>query len=167
MAESTHQAARRQGATGVHSLNRFVFTVPDLEEARRFYSAFGLDGRAEQDRLDLYTHGHAHRWASAYANGKAKKLQFLSFGIFAEDVETFRARVRESGAACEPHPLSDGSGLWLRNPDGIAVQLAVAPKVTLTAKATPSPLPRFPRVRARRPRAAPLRRCGRGGSRIS
>jgi len=28
---------------GVHSLDSFVFTVPDLEEARRFYEAFGLD----------------------------------------------------------------------------------------------------------------------------
>ena len=36
---------RRTGVTAVHSLHRFVFTVPDLDVAQSFYSAFGLDVR--------------------------------------------------------------------------------------------------------------------------
>ena len=132
-------ASRRPGVTGVHSLNRFAITVPDVAEAERFYSEFGLDVRRERDRLDLYTHGHPHCWSSIYANGAAKKLQYVSFGIFAEDLDAFSARIRNSSAGCDPHPLSDGAGLWLRDPDGIATQIVVAPKVALDAKAEPTP----------------------------
>src|ERR1035437_6802196 len=116
-------ALRRPGVTGVHSLNRFVFTVPDLGEAERFYSTFGLDVRRGNGRLDLHTHGHPHCWGSIYANGKPKKLQYVSFGIFPEDFDAFSVRLQKLGTHCEPHPLSDGSGLWVRNPDGIATQL--------------------------------------------
>ena len=34
---------RRSGATGVHSIQRFALTVPSLDEAEKFYKAFGLD----------------------------------------------------------------------------------------------------------------------------
>jgi hypothetical protein len=43
------------GVLGVHSLDRFVFTVPELGEAERFYSTFGLDVRRSGQRLDLHT----------------------------------------------------------------------------------------------------------------
>jgi catechol 2,3-dioxygenase-like lactoylglutathione lyase family enzyme len=139
-----HPALRRAGVTGVHSVNRFVFTVPDLGEAERFYSTFGLDVRRGNGRLDLHTHGHPHCWGSIYANGKPKKLQYVSFGIFPEDFDAFSVRLQKLGSRCEPHPLSDGSGLWVRDPDGIATQLVVAPKVTLVAKAQATLLPPVP-----------------------
>ena len=53
---------RRAGALGVHSVNRFVFSVPDIDEACAFYSAFGLDVRSSGNRLDLYAFGHPHCW---------------------------------------------------------------------------------------------------------
>ena len=65
---------RRPDALGVHSVNRFVFTVPDIDEADRFYSAFGLRTVRNGDRVDLYTFGHPHCWASIFANGEPKKL---------------------------------------------------------------------------------------------
>ena len=46
-----------------HSVDEFVFSVPDLEKARHFSTSFGLDVRDEGAGLALYTHGHAHRWA--------------------------------------------------------------------------------------------------------
>jgi len=51
----SHIAAppRRPGALAVHSLDRFVFSVPDLREAMSFYQAFGLDVRDTEGRLDL------------------------------------------------------------------------------------------------------------------
>ena len=55
---------RRPNALGVHSLDRFAFSVPDLAVAERFYAASGLDARRDGDRLDLYTQGHAHCWAA-------------------------------------------------------------------------------------------------------
>ena len=47
--------ARREGVTAVHSLDHFVFSVPDLDEAARFYDDFGLDVRRRDDRLHLHT----------------------------------------------------------------------------------------------------------------
>ena len=62
----TQKQAGRAAIHAIHSLDRFVFTVPDLAEARRFYDAFGLDARLVEGRLDLYTFGHSHRWGSIF-----------------------------------------------------------------------------------------------------
>lgn len=134
------KTGRRSGVIGVHSLNRFVFSVPSLEPAEQFFTTFGLDVHRSVDRVDLYSQGSSHCWASIHANGAPKKLQYLSFGIFPEDLETFSSRIERLGIGCEPHPLgsSDGECVWLRNPDGLAVQLAVAPKVTPSVKSEPS-----------------------------
>jgi len=133
---------RRAGALGVHSVNRFVFSVRDLDEAQRFYSAFGLDTRRSGERLDLHTFGSPHRWGSIFASGAAKRLQYLSFGIFAEDLDAFRDRLARV-EACAPHPLSDGQGLWIRDPEGTPLQIVVAPKVSPSEKtrlAAPPPV---------------------------
>ena len=120
---------RRPGTLGVHSLNRFVFTVPDLAPAEQFYRAFGLDVRRVGDRLDLHTFGHPHCWGSVYANGQPKQLQYVSFSAYPEDFAALSERVKAAGAA-EPHPLSDGTGVWTRDADGTPVQVVVGPKVT-------------------------------------
>lgn len=127
---------RRAGATAVHSVNRVVFTVPKIEEAERFYRTFGLDVRRDGERIDLYTFGHPHCWASIHANGRPKKLQYLSFGVFEEDLPHFRKFASE-----QAHPLSDGRGIWTKNPDGIAVQLVQAPKVSPSSPCQHLPAP--------------------------
>ena len=45
----------KAAALGVHSLDHFALTVPDLEVARDFYSAFGLDVRPAGNEI-----GRAH-----------------------------------------------------------------------------------------------------------
>ena len=62
----TEKNPTRAAVHAVHSLDRFVFTVPDLEVAKRFYDAFGMDIRVKEGRLDMYTFGHPHRWASVF-----------------------------------------------------------------------------------------------------
>jgi catechol 2,3-dioxygenase-like lactoylglutathione lyase family enzyme len=128
---------RRPNALGVHSLDRFVFSVPDVAEAARFYGAFGLAARSEGDRLDLYTDGHPHCWARVYGNGQPKRLQYLSFAAYEEDFDALAKRFRAHGPA-EPHPLSDGSGVWTRDADGTPVQLVAGPKVSPAAKTRPA-----------------------------
>ena len=124
---------RRRNALGVHSLDRFVFSVPDLAPAERFYRAFGLDVRREGDRLDLRTYGDTHCWGSVHASAQSKRLQYLRFGSYDDDLEALAARARERGRA-DPHPLSDGTGVWLRDPDGTLVQIVAASKVSASAK---------------------------------
>lgn len=124
---------RRAGVKAVHSLNRFVMSVPSLDEAESFYTTFGLDVRRSGGALEMRTFGHPHQWGTIVA-GPRKRLEYLSFGIFEDEVSTFRERVASSGVACEPHPASDGSGMWLRDPDGLPVQIVVAPNVCPTCK---------------------------------
>jgi catechol 2,3-dioxygenase-like lactoylglutathione lyase family enzyme len=120
---------RRAGVTAVHSLHRFVFTVPDLDAAERFYSAFGLDVRRSGERIDLHTFGHPHRWGSVHRAPGRKKLQYLSFALYAEDLDPLRRHLDRIGAEmAKPHPLADEEGLWLKDPDGTAVQVLVASK---------------------------------------
>jgi len=123
----------------VHSVHRFTFTVPDLAEAERFYTCFGLDVRRDGERLLLRTFGHPHVWAHVLEGGERKRLQYVAYGIHAEDLPTFAERIAAQGRAGEPHPLAQEPGLWLRDPDGLALQLVVAPKVSPSAPSVPRP----------------------------
>ena len=135
---ATRRDARRADAIGVHSVDRFVFSVPSLDDAQRFYSAFGLDARREGGRVHLHAHGHPHRWATIVESGAAKRLEYLRFGAYAEDLEVLKARIERLGLGCAPHRLADGDGggegAWLRSPDGVPLHLVAAPKVSPSAK---------------------------------
>jgi catechol 2,3-dioxygenase-like lactoylglutathione lyase family enzyme len=135
MKASTKGTPRRDGVTAVHSLDRFAFSVPDLDVAERFYTQFGLDARKSGDRLDLYTYGHPHRWGSIYAGAGRKKLQYLSFGVYSEDFEALARQLDKLKIARAPaHPLADrDDGVWLSDPEGVAVQLVPAEKVSPAA----------------------------------
>ena len=141
--EST-AAARRREVTAIHSIDRFAISVPELDAARRFFTAFGLDVRERAGGLALYTHGGEHCWATVHESGRPKRLEYLSFGAFPDDIEALVERARGLGVALEdPHPLSDGRGIWMRDPDGIAVQMVAAGKVT---PATPTAIEPPPAV---------------------
>jgi catechol 2,3-dioxygenase-like lactoylglutathione lyase family enzyme len=150
--EQVAPQTRRANALGVHSLNRFVFSVPDVTVAERFYKAFGLDVRREDDRIDLRTFGNPHCWGSVHGNGKPKRLQYLSFCAYDEDVDALARRIASRGA-CEPHPLSDGQGVWIRDPDGTPVQIVAGPKVSPSTRSQPA----APSVAAPGKGAAPSR----------
>ncbi|MGS0756806.1 VOC family protein, partial [Roseateles sp. GG27B] len=135
----TPVAARLADLPSVHSVDEFVFTVPDLAVARQFYSHFGLDVRDDQagDALALFTFGHSQRWATV-RQGTAKRLLWLSLGIHAQDEPRFERYLAERGIARRVAPAgADAGGLWIDGPDGLAIQLRVA------AKCSPSqPAPR-------------------------
>ncbi len=136
MTQIGHQiaASRRPGVLGVHSLDHFAIAVPDLETARRYYTAFGLDVREAGGTLQLRTFGRQHVWG-VLTEGPRKALQHLSFGIFADDVERFSRHVQGQGVALmDPPPGAQNNGLWLRDPDGTAVELRVAEKSSPSVK---------------------------------
>lgn len=136
-------APRRADALGVHSLDHFAFSVPDIADAQRFYQAFGLDVRRDGDRLELRTAGNPHRWATVVGNGAPKRLQYLSFSAYDDDYDALVRRVAGRGA-CEPHALSDGRGTWVRDPDGTHVQVMAGPKVSSSGKVPSTPAAAVP-----------------------
>jgi catechol 2,3-dioxygenase-like lactoylglutathione lyase family enzyme len=120
---------RRTGVTAVHSLHRFAFSVPDLDKAVDFYQAFGLDVRRAGERIDLYTFGHPHRWGSVYRGNGPKRIEYLSFAAYPNDFDTIVKHLRELNVpTAEAHRLADEEGVWLKDPEGIAIQLVAAEK---------------------------------------
>ena len=79
-----------EAALGVHSLDQFVLSVPDLKQAQGVYNHFGLDVREKDNSLLLHIQpGHDHRWGSV-VEGRRKQIHHLSFGCFAEDLPASR-----------------------------------------------------------------------------
>jgi catechol 2,3-dioxygenase-like lactoylglutathione lyase family enzyme len=135
MSDPKTASVRRTGVPAVHSLHRFVFTVPDVGAAAKFYSDFGLDARRTGSRVDLYTYGFDHRWGTIHEQPGAKRLQYVSFGAFPEDYERIVERLQKLGIkTIAPHPLADEEGIWFVDPEGTPVQLVVSRKVTPAEK---------------------------------
>lgn len=127
--------------SAIHSLDCVVFTVPDLLEAESFYKAFGLGTQMADGRLALYTDGHPHCWAVLHElRGQPKKLQYLSFGCFEEDLEGIAQRAEaQRTPKVQPHRLGDAKGLWLQHPEGFPVQVKPAAKSSPSEKSVPAP----------------------------
>lgn len=131
---------RRQDALAVHSLQRFVFSVPGLSEAARFYRTFGLDVRETGGRLDLHTFGHPHRWGSIHPGQGGKRLEYVAFGAYPEDFDAIVARLAKLGIpTARPHALADDEGVWLTDPEGIAVEIVRADNVSGDGRIDPVP----------------------------
>lgn len=125
---------RRPDALGVHSMDCFHMSVPDLGRARDFYAKFGLDVREEGNGLGLYTFGHPHRWGRL-GEGDRKALGHLSFGVFEDDVQRFGERLRQAGIRrLDPPPGFESNGMWFRDCNGLLVELRVAEKSSPDAK---------------------------------
>jgi catechol 2,3-dioxygenase-like lactoylglutathione lyase family enzyme len=112
----------------VHSIDHFALEVPDLDEARRFYDAFGLDVRDEAGGLALYTFGHPHRWGRL-VKAAAKRLHYISFGIYAEDEAAFAAHLAACGVKrIAPPAGASADGIWFAGFDGMPLNIRVADK---------------------------------------
>ena len=128
------EATRRPGVLGIHSLDHFSLTVPDLDKAKSFYESFGLEVRKEGTGLALYTRGHPHRWG-LLSEGPRKKLHYLSFGAFEDDLPRFREHLNQLGIELlDPPPGFESNGLWFRDHNGVPIEIRVAEKSSPSAK---------------------------------
>jgi catechol 2,3-dioxygenase-like lactoylglutathione lyase family enzyme len=134
--QSTTQT-RRSGVLAIHSVDEFVFSVPDLKEAIHYYESFGLVVKPErlnnEPCLGLYTDHHHHRWARIIETGTKKRLQWVTYGVYAEDLEPFRAHLKDCSvefcSALDQDSSGDGC-IWFKHPDGLTLQLRVAEKTS-------------------------------------
>jgi catechol 2,3-dioxygenase len=122
-------------ALGVHSLDQFVLTVPDVTKAEEFYGNFGLDIQRDGNALALKTFGHHHRWGSVIETQKTKALNHLSFGCYADDLPKLKARIEKNGVKLvDAPPGFESNGIWFRNHENVLIEIKVAPKVSPDAK---------------------------------
>src|SRR5450631_3598474 len=126
---------KETGALGVHSLDQFVLSVPDVNVAQEFFGNFGLDVARHGNTLAIKTFGHEHRWGSV-VEGKSKALHHLSFGCYAEDLPRLKTRIEGAGVKLiDPPPGFASNGFWFRNHEGVLMEIKVGPKVSPDQKA--------------------------------
>jgi catechol 2,3-dioxygenase-like lactoylglutathione lyase family enzyme len=122
------EPTRRPGQLGIHSLDRFHFSVPDLSVAKHFYGEFGLDVKEKNDRLTLNTVGHPHLWGTI-SEGPRKKFGYWSFGAFEDDFDAFAKHLQAMGVKrLDPPPGVESNGLWFRDHDNNLIEIKVAEK---------------------------------------
>lgn len=125
--------AAARGTRAVHSIDHYALLVPDLDIAANFLDAFGLRVVRGENCLEVYAQGD-HCWARIFA-GERKRLAYLSFNCFAEDLEGIRQQLLASGARpADASPFIDGAGTWFLDPDGNLLQVKAGPKTTPDSK---------------------------------
>lgn len=130
--------ASKTGELGVHSLDTFVMQVPSFRRAQEFFTSFGLDIREEGRTLTLRTFGNHHVWATL-VEGERRKLQYLSFGAYAEDLPRFKSHLERLGIRLMDGPPGfESNGLWFRGHDDMLIEIKAAAKTTLDSKALPN-----------------------------
>jgi len=114
--------------SGIHSFDQFSLTVPDLEEAMKFYSAFGLEARTCGTSVRLFTAGSTHCWRVLH-EGFRKRLQYVSFGVFPGELSRYRDHLRWLGIELiAPSQRAESEGVWFKDCDGVMVEIKVAEK---------------------------------------
>jgi catechol 2,3-dioxygenase-like lactoylglutathione lyase family enzyme len=132
----TMAQTKRQGTLAVHSIDEFVFTVPDLAVAEEFYTLFGLEVKHAGEELEVYSVGNPHRYFRIQ-KGPKKRLQWMTYGIYAEDFDAFKAHLATLAipTIASPDP-SAKDGVWIMSPDGFPIQVRVAVKSSPSAPPT-------------------------------
>ena len=126
---------KRPGVLAVHSLDEYVLEVPSLEDAKKFYTDFGLNVVDEGEQVGLYAHNNPHRYATL-KKGTKKSLLWLSFGIYAEDLQAFNEHIERAGIQrVAPMDSDSKDSIWIESSDGFPVQIKVAMKSSPSAQA--------------------------------
>jgi len=94
---------RRAVVVAAHSLDHFSLTVPDLAEAATFYERFGLEIKPDGNALELFAAASPHR-RGRYHAGPSEVLDYLSLGIYADDLPAFRKRLADCNVAIVAAP---------------------------------------------------------------
>lgn len=128
--EERASPTRRLGMLGVHSLDHFAISVPDLGKGSAFYEAFGLDLRPSGNVVGIHAFGKQHRYG-LLIEGPTKRLHHLSFGVFQDDLDRFKRHIEKlSIRLLDSPPEISSDGLWFHDPDGTLIEIRVAEKTS-------------------------------------
>lgn len=106
--------------TGLH---HYALQVPDLAVADEFLQDFGLETAEKDGTLVAQCPGREQEQVRL-VHAPVKRLHHVSFTVGAGTLNALRERLERANApVIEPPEGGEERGLWLRDPDGTAVQL--------------------------------------------
>jgi catechol 2,3-dioxygenase-like lactoylglutathione lyase family enzyme len=110
----------------ISGLHHYALEVPDLEVADSFLADFGLETAEKDGALIAQCLGRDQEQVRMMP-GPVKRLHHVSFTLAPGTLDDTLASLERAGTPLiEPPAGADGSGTWLRDPDGTAVQLLEA-----------------------------------------
>jgi catechol 2,3-dioxygenase-like lactoylglutathione lyase family enzyme len=140
----------------IRSLQYVALHVPDMEMGRKFYETMGLEGRMEGEQAVYRCAGRAQDQLRLVP-GEKKEIAWVTWGTRAGEIEQITANLKNAGVPLAAAPAGfENNGLWVRDPDGILVNVIVADPVEQTRPAVEINNPGTPYVRRGR-RGAPNR----------
>jgi len=107
----------------ISGLHHYALEVPDLAEAEGFLQDFGLETGEKDGSLVAQCPGRDQEQVRL-VEAPAKRLHHVSFTLRPGTLDAVRERMERAGTpVIEPPAGAAPGGLWLRDPDGTAVQL--------------------------------------------
>jgi catechol 2,3-dioxygenase-like lactoylglutathione lyase family enzyme len=108
----------------VKALLHYALEVPDQTVGERFYRNFGLVDEPGRDSAVHLRPGPLKRETVLLYGGPRKRLHHVAFGAPGEELEATRESIRRAGVEeVDPPRGAPEGGLWIRDPDGNAVNI--------------------------------------------
>jgi len=113
----------------IGSLHHYALEVPDLEVAEGFLQDFGLETEEKDGSLVASCPGRDQEQVRL-RQARAKRLHHVSFTLKPGTRDSLLESLERGGIPLiEPPAGADEAGVWIRDPDGTAVQLLDEPPV--------------------------------------
>ena len=107
----------------ISGLHHYALEVPDLEVAEGFLQDFGLETGEKDGSLVAQCPGRVQEQVRL-TQAPVKRLHHLSFTLRPGSLDSIQAALEQAGVTAIEAPAgAPESGLWVRDPDGTAVQL--------------------------------------------
>ncbi len=107
----------------ISGLHHYALEVPDLKVAEGFLQDFGLETGEKDGSLVAQCPGRTQEQIRL-VQAPAKRLHYVSFTLSPGTLDPVREALDRTGTpVIEPPPGAGEDGLWIRDPDGTAVQL--------------------------------------------
>ncbi len=107
----------------IATLHHYALEVPDLAVAEGFLQDFGLETGEKDGSLVAQCPGRGQEQVRM-VEAPAKRLHHVSFTLHPGTLDSVQEALQRSGTpVTDPPPGAAPGGLWIRDPDGTAVQL--------------------------------------------
>ncbi len=107
----------------ISELQHYALQVPDLEVAEGFLHDFGLEVGEKDGSLVAHCPGRDQEQVRL-VEAPTKRLHYVSFALRPGTLDAVRGSLERAGTPIvEPVGGASEDGLWVRDPDGTAVQL--------------------------------------------